>query len=78
MKFEKIETIRVKYDDEFFCDITPNGNEQGYYDFWLYKNDCGLGEFMFSASADTTEELVEMAEFNIPDYIPDYIRRSVQ
>jgi hypothetical protein len=71
MKFEKIETIRVTYDDAIYCDITPSEDNPGCYDFWLRRRGYDISAYMFSLAGDSAEQLVELAEVNIPDYIDD-------
>lgn len=71
MKVTKIETIRVMFEDGYYVDITPNAEEKGYYDFWLYRKGYGVSEFMFSTAAENEEDAIELAESNYSEYISE-------
>lgn len=66
MKVEKVETIRVRLNDGFYVDITPNGDSR---DFWLYRDGWGVSEFMFGMAVTTDDEAIELAIGNAEDYI---------
>lgn len=71
MKIEKIETIRVIFEDGYFCDITPDASGSGYHDFWLSKKGYGVCVHMFGLQIESAEYAAEIAEANYEDYIED-------
>lgn len=71
MKYIKIETIRVNFENGVYCDITPDLNDKGYYSFWLYRKGYGVSIDMFGARADSIDEAVAIADANVPDYIDE-------
>lgn len=69
MKIEKLETIRLEYTEDIFCDITPSIEDGDIHDFWLHKKGTGESLYMFGVSIGSTEEAVSIALAGIPDYI---------
>lgn len=69
MKVEKFETIRVKFEDGVYCDITPDIEVEGIFEFWLYRTGYDSSVFMFGCEAKSDEEAVDIAVRNVPDYI---------
>ncbi len=69
MEIKKIQTIRARFDDGFYCDITQEKNN-GVCEFWLYRNGYGFALFMFGCTAETEQEKIELAAANIKQYIP--------
>lgn len=72
MKVEKVETIRVRLNDGYYVDVTPNDEQAGYFDFWLHKTGYGICEFMFGCKAKNEAEILDLIEGNVEDYIPDF------
>lgn len=69
MKVEKFETIRVRFEDDYYCDITPCDDAEGMYEFWLYRSGYDASVYMFGCEAKDEDEAVELAVSNVPDYI---------
>jgi hypothetical protein len=70
-KVEKIETIRVRFEDGFYCDITPTANTEGCHDFIIRHEDYNVSTTMFACTIQSEECAIEIAEANAPEYIPD-------
>lgn len=71
MKIQKIETIRVRFEDGYYCDITPNASGSDHHDFWLSKEGYGICVYMFGMKIDSAEYAAVIAEANYEDYVDD-------
>lgn len=70
MKVTKVpETIKITFEDGFYCMITPSVEADGYRDFWMYRKGFGLAEYMFGLKVENDEEAVELAVANAKDAI---------
>lgn len=71
MKIQKIETIRVRFEDGYYCDITPDASRSSFHDFWLSKEGYGVCVHMFGVKIESAEYAAEIAEANYEDYVDD-------
>lgn len=71
MKFEKLETIRVRFEDGYYVDIVPAADYDNVRDYFLKKEGYGTVVFMFGVEVDSDEKAVEIAEANVDEYIAD-------
>lgn len=69
MKIEKINTIRVWIDKNFYIDITPM---KDYFEFWLYNIERVKALFMFGTACSSAKEAIELATANAAQYITLY------
>lgn len=77
MKVEKVETIRVRLNDEFYCQITPSADYPECHDFILYRKGYGVSCHMFGCKIESDEHAVELAVSNAYDYIPVLVEECV-
>ena len=73
MKVEKVETIRIEYGEGVYCDITPSIEDDGTHDFWLHLKGTGESLYMFGIHIESTDDAVEIALANIPDYVDELV-----
>lgn len=73
MKVERIETIRVHYDDKIVCDIIHAIDDPSTHEFWLRHKDYGTSAFMFGLHVESVDNAVEIAMANIPDYLDELV-----
>lgn len=71
MKFEKLETIRVRFEDGYYVDIVHAADYDNVRDYFLKREGYGTVVFMFGVEVDSDEEAVEIAEANVDEYIAD-------
>jgi hypothetical protein len=71
MKIQKIETIRVRFEDGYYCDITPSARTDGFHDFYLSKIGYGNIIFMFGCKIESAEDAAELAEANYEEYVSE-------
>lgn len=77
----KILPETIRYDipswPGFYVLIVPD-DEQKVYNFYLTHTRFGIIHYMFGSSYDnpetTPEKLVELAHWNVNDYLPDYVK----
>ena len=68
---EKLETIRIRFENDIFCDVTPSEDEPGFHDFWLSKSGYGVRLFMFATVIKSEEYAAELAESNLKFFAED-------
>ena len=73
MKVEKIETIRVHYDENIVCDIIPAIDDPDTHEFWLHHKEYAESVFMFGMHIESVDDAVELAMANIPEYLGELV-----
>ena len=71
MKIEKFQTVRIKFDNGYYCGITPRAEEEGCYDFWLHNLAKDIAEFMFACNCVDEDEAISLATSNAPSYMEE-------
>ena len=71
MKIEKIETIRIRLENGYYCDVVPCADGSDSHDFWLSKAEYGVCVHMFGIKIDSAEHAAELAEANYEDYVDE-------
>ena len=68
---EKLETIRIRFEDDVYCDVTPSEDEPGFHDFYLSKSGYCVRLFMFATEIKSEEDAAELAESNLEFFTED-------
>lgn len=67
-KIEKLETIRVTFDDGIYCDITPDAAYPEFHAFIFNKIGLDNPGYVFSLKLQSEAQALELAEIGYHQY----------